>query len=76
MASLLVAEICPDIIPINSSINRKRQNSIYLFSRVPLNTNAPIMHTVFNKVRFFELTEVEILLNKTDPRINAYINNV
>lgn len=34
------------------------------------------MHTVFNKVRFFELTEVEILLNKTDLRINAHINNV
>lgn len=34
------------------------------------------MHTVFNKVRFFELTEVEILLNIIEPKISAHINNV
>lgn len=33
------------------------------------------MQPVFNKVSFFELMEVETLLNKTEPRINEHINN-
>jgi len=73
MASLLVAEICPDIIPINSSINRKRQSSKYLFFRVPLNINAPIILPVFNKVIPFELKEVEILLNKIEETVKYFV---
>ena len=34
------------------------------------------MQPVFNKVSFFELMEVETLLNKTEPRINEHINSV
>ena len=69
-------KICPDIIPINNSINRKRLNNKYLFSKIPLKTNTEIMHTVFNIVILLELANVDILLNISDPKISAHINKV
>lgn len=69
-------KICPDIIPINNSINRKRLNNKYLFSKIPLKTSTEIMHSVFNIVILLELANVDILLNISDPKISAHINKV